>query len=226
MKEFTLSISSVISDGRACTYHGQIDYDDDYINMDIESGYLPDIDYNDMWSACEYWQPFLDDMPSIIDRNIRPIIEKKFDDWGLKVESFQFWRPREYNFRGDSIDVTISHWGTRPVISYLEKEIKYYIDNVRQKSCSGYISFEPDNFLDVKIDDHAVFWALCKHLDLLGDLEDAVTDIVEEANENLQSKFMDSVYKFAEERDPEFFKKLEQERFMATQPNIFDMITK
>ena len=45
--------------------------------------------------------------------------------------------------------------------------VKDYIENVRQKSRDGYISFEPDKVEDVKMDDFAYIRSILKKEDML-----------------------------------------------------------
>jgi len=127
---------------------------------------------------------FSKELISLANNMIRPIIEPVFTKWGIKIGDFKYNSPREYNFRTDELDLEVKGYLTeekfKEMKEELRPEIEKYIDEVRQKSYDGYMSFEPDNFDEVKADDYAYLWAILEKENLIEDIRDIFEDDIRE----------------------------------------------
>lgn len=91
------------------------------------------------------------------------------EKYGIKIKGFEIWKPKYYNFEDDELLMDFETEGGDWKEKYPEliPFVKDYIENVRQKSRDGYISFEPDKVEDVKMDDFAYIRAILKKEDML-----------------------------------------------------------
>lgn len=89
--------------------------------------------------------------------------------YGIDIKGFEIWKPKYYNFEDDELLMEFETEGGDWKEKYPEliPYVKDYIENVRQKSRDGYISFEPDKVEDVKMDDFAYIRAILKKEDML-----------------------------------------------------------
>ena len=104
----------------------------------------------------------------------------------ITINGYEIRKPRFYNFEDDEllINFETSDWDWRKQYPDLIPFVQEYIDNVRQKSRDGYISFEPDKIEDVEKWDYAYIRAVLKKEDMLDNnkywLEEWINDIVEQ----------------------------------------------
>jgi hypothetical protein len=182
------------------TYEGNLDHsdnDNETIINDIQEGYLPDgINYDLM--DCDYHQEYTKQLAEDFERAVRGSkkIMGAFKKYGIELKGFEFWSPREYNFQGDSIDM--SYNVVKDFRKKLKPEIQEYIDTVRKKSCDGYMSLEPSGFEEVETNDFAYLWAILKKADILDDIRDELEDMVENSYETYSNCFYNGLYKWLE----------------------------
>lgn len=178
LETVTLDLSTLV--GKACevsTYGGWLDFtnrDFEWLECEISEGYFPDLGsggYDNV--SYEWMKDWKKDVADMLFSNLEPFNEK-LASYGVKFINAQFWSPKYYNFQSDSIDTEIEI--TKDMRNELKTEIEYYIENVMQKSCDGYMSMEPDTFEEVKLDDYAYLYAVLKHADLLEDIADLFDD--------------------------------------------------
>jgi len=204
------------------TYNYNLDFtecENDFITNDIYNDCLPDpekypsIDYSLM--PCDFIDDFKKELADQVNCDIKASdkIQKAFKKYGLKYIGTSFWSPREYNFHSDSIDIEFEV--TKDKREQLKKEIEYYIENIRQKSFDGYISFEPDSFDDVDTDDHCYFWAVCKQAGIIDDLTEILENMVENAYEVYTRLFYDQLFNWLDTLPEykEFIKDQKQKEF-------------
>ena len=114
---------------------------------------------------------------------------KDFDflkKYGIEMEGLKMFYPKAYNFSDDNIDITLEVADSFCIVG-LEKLIEFYINNVSQKSCSGFISFEADSLeeIDIKNTSHwyAILWSILKKENKLDLIEEIVDDLWEQEHE-------------------------------------------
>lgn len=117
----------------------------------------------------------------------------RFDDEKLTKALAKYWikkiwydirKPQFYNFEQDSLDLEYEYEGGdwRKQYPDLIPYVQQYINEIRQPSRDGYISFEPNIVEKVDKDDSAYIWAILKKENLLdelkSDLEMWIEDVV------------------------------------------------
>lgn len=110
-------------------------------------------------------------------------ILKKY--WITK-KGYSLYKPMYYNFEMDSLDMELEcdYVDWKKEFPELIEDVKYYIDNIRKKSCDGYQSFEPSNIDEVDVDDYCFIRAVLKHENLLDELKQNLEWWIEDVLEN------------------------------------------
>lgn len=133
-----------------------------------------------------------------IERSI-PNLKETLAKYGITLDYWKIWQPREYNFEDDELLMEYSFDDTverREKYPELIPAVQYYIDKVRKQSCDGYISFEPSKVEEVGMDDSAYVYAIFYKENLLEKLEEGIQDGIETINEEAFSNLNDSWYEY------------------------------
>jgi len=113
--------------------------------------------------------------------SVAPILKP----FGLIVKGGSFYTPRAYNFECDSCDITfeVDLDTLQSRMPELKPHLEKYFNEVMQKSCSGYISLEPECIADIDFSDSraysAILWAILERTgeqELKSELEDMLYD--------------------------------------------------
>lgn len=127
--------------------------------------------------------------------NLKEILAK----YGITLDYWKIWQPREYNFEDDELLMEYSFDDTidwREKYPELIPAVQYYIDNVRVKSYDGYVSFEPSEVEMVEMDDSAYVYAIFYKEWLLDDLKQGIEDGIYTINECAFENLNDSWYEY------------------------------
>lgn len=112
-------------------------------------------------------------------------IHKAFLKHGLDIKDSKLYSPKQYNFETDSIDLVIEVGNVD--LERLKPAIEKYQAEIKRKTCDGYISFEPNTFKDVSVDDNgswgAIVWAILETEGLHEDVKSLVTELYEYSND-------------------------------------------
>lgn len=133
-----------------------------------------------------------------IERSI-PNLKETLAKYGITLDYWKIWQPREYNFEDDELLMEYSFDDTidwREKYPELIPAVQYYIDKVRKQSCDGYVSFEPSTVEMVEMDDSAYVYAIFYKENLLEGLEEGIQDGIETINEEAFSNLNDSWYEY------------------------------
>lgn len=134
-----------------------------------------------------------------IEGNI-PNLKEILSKYGLTLDYWKIWQPREYNFEDDELLMEYSYDDTidwREKYPELIPAVQYYIDEVRQKSRDGYISFEPTKVEDVEMDDSVYVYAIFYKEDLLHWLKQWIDDWIYAINETAFENLNESWYEYS-----------------------------
>lgn len=165
-ERFELS-SHLIMLNEVCTYSGygnpEWQISADRIEEDIIEGYFEEDniktvdDYWDLFDYKEYTKQWFEHCFSVIEEQIIDIFEYELSDLeiNLKLEYKEFFQPKYYNFKSDSvnIDFIISEEDLLKLFYFVTNEenkdtfAKFLKENYT--SCSGFISFTPNNIQEL-----------------------------------------------------------------------------
>jgi len=120
------------------------------------------------------YRKFDKEIVRVATKHLLPVIEPIFKKYGVKVGKFSYSRPQFYNYRTDELDLELII--EKSYLEDLKPEITQYVNEVRQGSYDGYMSFEPDEVDKVTETDYAYFWAILKR----GNMFDEIKEIFEE----------------------------------------------
>lgn len=131
--------------------------------------------------------------------NFKEILEK----YWITLQGRSIRQPREYNYEDDSLDMEFEFdededW--RQTHPELMPFVQNYIQNVRQKSRDGYISFEPDSIELVEINDYAYLYAILDKEGILDEVKRWIEDWIIEINETAFENLDDSWYIYNREK--------------------------
>ena len=214
----TISLSDLVYP--VSTYNGNLDHshsESEWLQSDILENHIPDndiVDYDNIDSG------FMTTYEVTISGRVKEGIKENdkilnaFKKYGIEFISTSFYTPKAYNFENDSID--IAYKINKDCKNELENEIQYYIDNIQQKSCDGYMSFEPDTIDKVELDDVCYFWAICKKADILDDLKDIIESVVEYSYNLYYELFFIEVHDYLKPL-PEYKKWLKEKEYKEWQ---------
>lgn len=156
-----------------------------FINVDwVWKVNIKDIDYDFEFGCC-YKKEQADYIRLELESRCCNFVEN-LAKYGLNVKWYSIWQPRYYNFEDDTFDVEFEFdEGEDWKITYpdLVPYVKNYIDNVRQKSRDGYMSFEPVSISEVEMDDYAYLYAILDKEWMLEDVKQWIEEWVQTVNE-------------------------------------------
>lgn len=170
---------------------------------------------------------FLKDLRKSIAVQFRSDFEKQFAKcfakYGYKITAVQWYQPRAYNFSHDSLDFKFCFTGNHEENKKtLGKELQFYIDKIRQKSCDGYMSFEPSAIEEIEADDHMVFYAIAEHEGVRKDIREFMECfLMEDIREEVENAYCEQIYKELELL--EWFQELQEE--LKNEGNTIPMFT-
>ena len=184
------------------SYHGETSFDD--IEEQEFEYRLDEIKPPEGFEYCLDDYSFLDDMrrecADLFLKTWKKEFEPAFKRYGYTAKTSQWYTPREYNFKHDSLDIIFDFDGFHEENKEtLKPDITHYIEKVREKSRDGYTSFEPSELSSVEIDDSVIFYAIAKKEGLLDDLSEYFDDLLfEEFREIASEYYSEAVHKLLE----------------------------
>ena len=195
-KTGTMALSDLVNVS-VCTYRWplRIPWEDlgNFINNDLDEIKTDDNKVNVEWRGLVDMNVI--DIDYEMDDWIWNYINDKFRDnvetdklieafakYGIEYKGLSFYKHKwEYNFAWDTLDMDYEYDDD---IDWKEKypelidEVKYYIDNVRKKSCDWYCSFEPNKVDEVWMWDYAYKWAILHKEWIFDEVKKSVEDWV------------------------------------------------
>lgn len=139
---------------------------------DIETNGKIKLDSGELVDASEIYGDFslVDDYVEDETKTLAEALDLScLEKYGITIEGWEIWKPKYYNFESDELlmDFETSEGDRKEQFPELIPFVKEYIENVRQKSRDGYISFEPDKVEDVDKSDYCYIRAILKKEDML-----------------------------------------------------------
>lgn len=130
---------------------------------------IDDIDYD--WEYIPWYEKL--ECDTLVGRFDDKKLTKALEKYWIKKIWYSIRKPQFYNFEWDSLDLEYEYTGGdwRKQYPDLIPFVQQYIDEIRQPSRDGYVSFEPTKVDDVDKDDSAYIWAILKKENLLDELK-------------------------------------------------------
>ncbi len=218
----TLSLSNLFYP--VSTYYGNLDFsnnENDFIENDINDGILPkDINYNN-FDNYSFLSDFTKEFAKTLELEIKndKMIIKAFKKYGVEFGRFSFWSPNEYNFQTDSVDVELVY--KKDCRKELKKEIVNYLENERKKTCSGYLSLEPEIFKEVELDNYCYLHAIAEKEDLINNIKNCFENAIECASEDYSNLFHEAFYNWIEpQKEYKEWKKAKEQKEFTEKYNL------
>ena len=187
------------------SYHGETSFDDleeQEFEYFTENMIIPK-DFEFCLDDYSFLEKMRKDCSDLFLKTWNKEFAKVFEKYGYKAIDSQWYTLREYNFKHDSLDSKFEFIGDHEKNKKtLEEELIYYMENLRKKSCDGYMSFEPSDLDDIELDDSCIFHAIVRKEKILGEVAETIRDLIQENFREIASEYyLEEVLKYLNNQD-------------------------
>ena len=208
-----MAIDSVVNVS-VCTYRWPLNFTEDayeFLQQDLHQiednwfvkveGYDEKVPVNQIDIDDWYRDDWKETMASILWNTIKTInwqpLKEIFKKYWITIKWVEFRTPKEYNFNTDHLDLMIETDGKRREDDFYDliPLVEDYLQNVRKRSCDGYMSFEPRTLEEVEKDDYAFIRAMLKHEGIFDFIQENLLEAVYDVIDS-EFEMIDYCYKY------------------------------